>query len=277
MAFDQRIPLGTLLMATLAALYIAGCGGSAVSENGPSAGSSSAGTAAGGGSSSGGNGAGGTGHVCNGACPLIACGAGTKPVLQPGACCSTCVPDDPGGTSGATGSGGCSAAGACLAIGCAVGYIPVVQAGDCCPTCVPDGSGGSGGQSGCANMSCPALDCVMGFHLEVKPGDCCASCVAGSCQPGQQGYAALKQQLLQPASATSCKVNTDCAALSSNASCGDQCGVFPVNVTSKPGIDQQLSAYAQDNCSSCMAIYPPCALLPPPICVAGQCMSAGYL
>ncbi len=265
-----------LLVLVLGALHSAGCGGSAFSDGGSGGAAGSAIGAAG--SGVGGNG--GSTGTCDKECPLIACGPGSVSVTQPGNCCPTCIPNGQGGTGGAsggsTGVGGCGGVVACPAIACAAGWTSVTEPGDCCPTCVFTGQGGAGGSAGCAStIACPPIDCVHGYTLEQEAGECCPSCVANAeaCTQGQQGYTTLRQKLLQASGVLACKVDSDCTVLSGNAYCGDECSATPVNVTSAPGINNQLSSYATDNCSTCTPMYPPCAAPLPPVCENALCVT----
>ncbi len=275
-----------LLVLMLGALDSAGCGGSAFSDGGNGGAAGSAIGSAG----SGVSGNGGSAGTCAKECPAIACGPGSVSVFQAGDCCPSCLPVGQGGAGGASGGsagvGGCSGVVACPAVACAVGWTSVTKPGDCCPTCVltgsggssgssgSSGSGGSGGLGGCAStIACPPVDCAQGYTLEQTAGECCPSCVANAstCSQGQQGYTTLRQKLLQGAGVLACKVNSDCTLVSGNAYCGDQCAATPVNVTSAPGINNQLSSYATDNCSTCTPLYPPCAAPLPPVCENALC------
>jgi hypothetical protein len=234
-----------LLIPALGALHTAGCGGTAFSDGGSGGAAGSAIGAAGSGVS-GNGGSAGTGA---------------------------------GGASGGS-AGGCSGVSACPAVACAMGWTSVTKPGDCCPTCVPSGEAGAGGSGGCAGAgACPAIDCIQGYTLEQTAGACCPTCVpdANACTQGQQGYEALRQKLLQASGVLACKVTSDCTTLSGNAYCGDECAATPVNVTSAPGINNQLSSYATDNCSTCTPEYPPCAAPLPPACENGFCVNSGVV
>jgi hypothetical protein len=114
--------------------------------------------------------------------------------------------------------------------------------------------------------------------LQQQAGDCCPSCVPDDvCTLGQQGYDTLRQKLLAQPGAMACKVSNDCTLLSGNAYCGDECSQVPVNAAAAQGIDDQLSTYATNNCSTCMPVYPPCAAPLPPVCAQGQCVTGSYL
>lgn len=145
--------------AMLGALWLAACGGSAIESPGSgaaggavntggslhsagstnSAGSShSAGAPNSGGS--GGSTSAGSGGMC-GPCLAIGCGPGFKSVLEPGACCPSCVPDGSGGVGG-------SCAGVdCPDYACAPGYQLQQQPGSCCPTCVSNDACAAGKRS----------------------------------------------------------------------------------------------------------------------------------
>jgi hypothetical protein len=131
---------------------------------------------------------------------------------------------------------------------------------------VPDGGAGAGGVGGCANNGCPS-DCGTGYRLEQKPGECCPSCVPNNaCTEGQQSYDTLRQKLISQPGAVACKVDKDCALLSGNAYCGDECLQMPVNAAAASSIESELDAYAAKNCSTCTPVYPPCAASLPPFC-----------
>jgi hypothetical protein len=98
-----------------------------------------------------------------------------------------------------------------------------------------------------------------------------------TCSKGQQGYAALRQNLITQPEALACKVSKDCTLLSGNANCGDQCSQATVSVAAAQSIDDELSAYASNNCSTCTPIYPSCPAPPPPSCVQGVCVPGSYL
>lgn len=271
-----------LLALALGALDSAGCGGSAFSDGGSGGSAGSAIGSAGSGVSEG-----GSAGACAAACPAIACGPGSVSVFEAGECCPSCLPVGQGGTGGASGGsagvGGCSGVIACPGVACVAGYTSVIKPGDCCPTCVPTGTGGSSGSSGsagsgglggCAStIACPAIDCAAGYTLEKQADECCPSCVANAdaCSQGQQGYATLRQKLLQGTGVLACKVSSDCTTVPGSAYCGDACASTPVNMTSAPGINSQLSSYATNNCSTCTPTYPPCAAPLPPVCTNGVC------
>ena len=184
-----------------------------------------------------------------------------------------------GGNGGDGGGGGRDCPRSCPALACGPGFESVLQVGDCCPSCVPDGSGGSGGGNPCANVNCPAIDCASGYEYQSTPDQCCGSCVPddAACSKGQAAYRSLRKALLADPSALECSQNADCKLLTPNPSCGDQCATVPVSAPAAISIGQQLSQFADANCSTCTVIYPPCALPPPPICIGGQCVLGGYL
>lgn len=277
----EKSPFGwhSLKLAFAAALWVTACGGSAFFESG-SAGagaSGSAGHGAGAVGSGGSSAAGAGGHICNVACPLVLCDG--TPVIKPGECCATCDPGGGGGSGGASG-GATSSAGspgmctvACTLIGCGPGFKSVIEPGACCPTCVPDGSGG-----GCGGISCPAIKCAAGYKSEQQAGACCPTCVPdNSCAMGQQGYSSLRQKLLAQPDVSACTVSKDCTLLANNFYCGDQCAQIPVSVAASQSIENELSGYAKNNCSTCSPIYPPCAAPVPPACVRNVCVHGSFL
>jgi hypothetical protein len=275
------------------ALYLAACGGTASFRGGESGGSSSAGASSGGTSNAGApNSSGGESHICNVACPAIACASGATLVTQPGQCCPTCV------ASGGAGGSGQVCNVACPRSDCDVpGSIPIE--GGCCPICVlpgdglggyngtggtpqPGGAGGAlqaGGDAGiggalqCGGVFCPAIACASGFVSVKEPGACCPTCVADAqaCTAGEQGYQTLRASLLQQSGATSCNVDTDCTTLSGVPQCGDQCVTSAVNASLEPNMANQLSLWASSYCATCTPVYPPCVAPPTPFCSAGQC------
>lgn len=240
-----------------------------------SGGTNSGGTNSGG-TSSGGTGAGGACTGMAAACSAIACGPGYKSVKKPGQCCPTCVMSGAGGTSGTAGTGGapnlCGGI-ACPAIACRSGYTSVKQPGQCCPTCVPDGAGGTGGTGTCT-VSCPAVVCAEGYTSFTAAGQCCPMCVpAQACTMGQDGYAALRTELLQQPGALTCKVSADCTLLHEDVHCIATCWGAPVSSAAEPGIDNQLSSYAMAHCATCTPVDLPCASSPvPAACSNGQCV-----
>ena len=255
------------LLATACGGTFSGAGGSGAS--GPTAGTGGSGaggpTAGAGGSAAGAGG----GVVCDVACPLIQCNG--TPVYNPGQCCPSCEPNGGAGGLSSGGSGGCLDVG-CVAIGCGPGFISVLQPGACCPSCVPDGSGG-----GCGDVACPAIACASGYTLQQNAGSCCPTCVpSNDCELGQQSYNTLRQQLLAQPGAVACKVNNDCTLLDGNAYCGDVCSGTPVNAAAAQSINNELQAYATNNCSTCTPVYPPCALPSQPACIEGQCIIGGF-
>jgi hypothetical protein len=252
-----------------------GAGGAVAGAGGSDAGGSDAGGSDAGGSDAGGSEAAGAGgHVCNVSCP--AC-EGVS-VIKAGECCPTC---EPAGGSGGVSSGGSGpvCTGACSAIGCGPGFKSVTEPGACCPTCVPDGAGGAGGAGGCTGaFACPGVVCAKGFMSQQQAGSCCPTCVpSDTCSKGQQGYAALRQKLLAQPEVGACKVSKDCTLLAGSANCGDSCSHTPVSAALAQSIDDELSAYASNNCSTCTPIYPPCAYPVPPSCVQGVCVLGSNL
>jgi len=243
------------VLLTAGAWLLAACGGSVEFRADPggaagtsAGGSVSAGASFGGassGSTSGGNtSSGGAGVDCTHvACTAIGCGPGLKPILEPGACCTTCVPDGSGGGGGSGSSGG---------------------------------GGGSGGNP-CAITTCPRPLCARGFMYADVPGQCCGSCVPdpNACPNAQAEYRALRDKLLAAPEATSCSVGADCQWLATSAPCGDPCPSHAVSVKAAVMLEQQLANFAESSCSFCPATLPPCAAPPPPVCSAGQCLFGG--
>jgi hypothetical protein len=95
---------------------------------------------------------------------------------------------------------------------------------------------------------------------------------ADACTLSQQGYKTLLGTVLNQPNSESCQIDADCTLLQGNASCGDVCAATPISVVMARDIDAKLKAYAMSNCSTCVAIYPPCAAPPAPTCVGGTCM-----
>ncbi len=256
-----------------AALLATACGGTFSEAGGSGAGGQTAGAGGSGAggptAGAGGSAAGAGGVICEAACPLIPFDC--KLTYNPGQCCPSCEANGGAGGVSSGGSGGCLAV-ACDDIGCGPGFISVLQPGACCPSCVPDGSGG------CGNTGCPAIACANGYTLQQNPGSCCPTCVpSNDCELGQQSYDTLRQKLMSQPGAVACKVNNDCALLGSNAYCGDECSAIPVNAAAAQSINNELQAYATNNCSTCTPVYPPCASPPAPVCVAGQCTIGGFI
>jgi len=119
--------------------------GGAVSA-GASFGGASSGSTSFGGASSGSTSSGGAGVDCTQvACTAIGCGPGFKSILEPGACCPTCVPDGSGG-GGGSGGNPCAIT-TCPRPLCAQGFMYADVPGQCCGSCVPDPNACSNAQA----------------------------------------------------------------------------------------------------------------------------------
>jgi hypothetical protein len=210
--------------------------------------------------------------ACGGTAVLPSDGVGAS--TSAGASGSGSGGSSSGGASGFGAVGGTSCADvACLAIGCGDGYKTVLLPGDCCSSCVPDGSGGAGGGDPCAGAACPSIACAPGYKYQSTPGMCCGTCVPDdqACSVGQAGYKMLREGFLADPKVHSCEKAADCKYLETNVFCGDACLTQPVNAAAAVEIEQQLSQFAANYCSSCTPLQPPCPAPLPPACVQGQC------
>lgn len=207
-----------------------------------------------------------SGVVCSDPCPTLACGEGFKSLVQPGACCDTCVPDGgSGGGSGigCTGENAAGASNACPALACGPGYKSALNPGACCPSCVPDGS--------CDAVDCEAVSCSPGYKLVKSPEHCCGVCLSASdaCSAGRDNYDALMNHLLaDPKIYAACNTDADCVWFHPTWACGDpMCAVALSNVETAT----QLAQSAAANCSTCIVTSHDCLANAPARCTDGLC------
>ena len=107
-------------------------------------------------------------------CPQILCAMGYHPEVPPGACCETCVPDEPSDVCTSTQD-------------CQGDQICTVELGECNPPpgCGPDESclavcyGVCQSEPSCDEVFCfaPPPECGPGTHLEMDYPNCCGVCV----------------------------------------------------------------------------------------------------
>ena len=95
---------------------------------------------------------------------------------------------------------------------------------------------------------------------------------AEACAQGQAGYQLLRDQLLAEPSALHCAQDGDCKILGNFPYCGDECQMYLVGAPSV-AIEQQLAQFQSDHCATCEPTANPCIRPPPPVCVAGACVS----
>lgn len=164
------------------------------------------------------------------------------------------------GSSATGGSEGC----VCLGIGCGEGYVRRPDPNNCCGTCVLD----------CEDVSCTEQDCQSGSHAEQLAGECCPVCVmddAVPCAQAQKLYQDFRAQLLASYEGQSCLQETECTTFWESNRCASTCGT-PVGLDARDSFDEELSAFAEQTCTSCPAPTPiPCPMHPALRCVDGNC------
>ena len=179
------------------------------------------------------------------------------------------VDGDPANSAAA----GQSSAGSTSAVGGASGVAGVSSAGGALGT-AGESAAGSAGVRDCAGVTC-AINCSTDEFVQWTPSSCCGQCKPQTpeCLKGRAGYLQLVTTLTHQSDATSCVNDDDCTLLPNYPDCGDACRGRTVSITSAPEITTELSQWEAANCSTCMATTIPCPASPPPVCVAGTCLS----
>jgi hypothetical protein len=131
---------------------------------------------------------------------------------------------------------------------------------------------GSGGIGPCGEHTCGP-----GYKLILEAGAACPKCLPDpdACANGQRQYREARAEFLAEPSALSCSKDADCTFLAGSASCGDACAADPVSVAAASAIDQTLTWYSSQFCSSCSPSFPPCVAPPSPVCANGVCILGG--
>jgi hypothetical protein len=174
-----------------------------------------------------------------------------------------------GSTGGVPATGGSSGTLACDGVICQ--SLPasckmIVQAPDaCCPVCT---------DTGCD--PCPEIACGAGMHKETAVGACCPTCLADPpdpCTQGQQSYAALRAQLLDKYSSSTCKNSTDCNLVFESNACTAICNV-PLPTGLVNSYQTNLESTAKNACATCPTPAPAQCELLLPACMNGKCVAA---
>lgn len=146
---------------------------------------------------------------------------------------------------------------------CDPGYVVSEEPGKCC-RCVLD----------CLSVGCVELDCPAGTHEVQESWECCPSCVEDeplSCEEAKQKYDGKRSELVSQAQSVGCKVDDDCSRFWEQNRCNQTCGA-PIPEAAREALEDELDAFAEDNCSNCPEPDPiPCARPLPPTCVDGAC------
>lgn len=155
----------------------------------------------------------------------------------------------------------------CVGIGCSQGYVWRPNPDGCCGTCVLD----------CEDVACTDQDCPSGSQMEQRAGECCPGCVkdgAVPCAEARQQYQQLRAQLIVTYEGQSCLQETECTMLWEHNRCASTCGT-PAGLDARDVFDEELSAFAEQMCTSCPAPIPaPCPMPPPLSCIDGNCRYA---
>lgn len=166
-----------------------------------------------------------------------------------------------GGSMGAGGSGGC------LLIGCGLGYVSQPDPDGGCGVCV----------LACGDVACTEADCPPGSHVEMRDDECCPVCVkddALPCEEAQKLYREFRAQWLAEYDGQSCLQEPECSILWEHNRCSATCGT-PLGLDARNRVEQELSAFAEETCSSCPSpVATPCPTPPALTCVEGNCQYA---
>lgn len=118
-----------------------------------------------------------------------------------------------------------------------------------------------------------ALAACGGRSREAETGQSGAAGTSGTdaCASGKQTYQEKRSEVLEPAAASGCSQDTDCASFYEDNACVARCDApFPAKAIEAATV--RLRQLANAECGSCPPILtPPCAPPGPLKCVEGRC------
>jgi hypothetical protein len=163
-----------------------------------------------------------------------------------------------GGSTAGSGSDGC------LLIGCSPGYVSQPDPDGPCSVCV----------LACDDVACTTADCQPGSHMEMRDDECCPVCVkddALPCERAQQLYQEFRAQWLAQYDGQGCIQEPECTMMWEYNRCSATCGT-PLGLDASSRIEAELSAFAEETCTSCPSpVATPCPSPPPLACFEGNC------